>query len=87
MGRVGRHRRQQRERLETIEVVSRVGSIDELAVHDEKGVEEGTLSDRRLLDVVADIDAGVLGYTRVLPQSVLAGAPDSVGAQGKVEFA
>src|SRR6202034_4406176 len=56
-------------------------------VHDEECVKERALGDRRLLDVVADVDAGVLRHAGVLPQAVLAGTSDAVGALGKVQGA
>ena len=80
-------RRQEGQRFEPVEVVRRVGRVDELAVDDEQGVKQGVLGRLRLLDVVVDVDARVVGDAGVLPQAVLAGTADAIRVEGEVDLA
>ncbi len=84
---VGGHGGEEGEGFEAVEVVRRVGGVDELAVDDEQGVEQGVFGGLGEADVVVDVDAGVLRDPGVLPQTVLAGAADAVGVEGEVEGA
>jgi hypothetical protein len=65
----------------------RIGGIDELAVHDEQGVEQSLLGNLCRLDVVVNVDAGILRDARVLPEAVLAGAADTVDGHGEMKLA
>src|SRR5579863_9640199 len=85
--RVRRNGRQQRQRLQPVQVVRRVIGVDELTVDDEERIEEPPLGELGPVDVVVDVDAGVLGDAGVLPESVRTGTTHAVGVQAEVKLA
>jgi hypothetical protein len=67
--------------------VGRVIGVDELTVDDEERIEEAPLGELGQVDVVVDVNAGVLRDAGVLPQPIRTRAADTIGVQAEVKLA